>query len=148
MNVGSYEYNRATINRPEGTRPVDGPVLSTDLPKALAALRAEESYQRTSRNGISLVHGDVLRVVLVAFHDGAAIPEETIEGALLIHVLEGNIRLKAADIDLQLGVGSIASIAPGTVHSLQASGETAVLMTITKDQPMTMVPPYAMHPIV
>lgn len=108
-----------TVERSAGAteRPLDAVLLTFDIP---AQLKQESVWQTGSRNGITLLKTEGLRVVLVAMHAGTVIPVHKAEGPIAVEVVEGRLVFSAASRDVTLGKGQLLTLQPGIAHDLRA----------------------------
>ncbi len=116
-------------------RPLDGPLLTFDIPALLTQLKRENVWQTGSRNGITLLKTDGLRVVLVAMHAGTSIPVHKAEGPIAVEVLAGHVVLSAGGQDLSLGEGQLLTLQAGIPHGLHAVEDCSCLLTIAAEAP-------------
>ncbi|MGI8584377.1 MAG: hypothetical protein ACR2KX_19465, partial [Chitinophagaceae bacterium] len=79
-------HNEATINRPEGDRPVDAPVVLVDIPDLIKQLKKEKAWDKNDRNAITVFKSDKLRIVLVAMHKKAEMTTEHPENIFSLQV--------------------------------------------------------------
>ena len=123
--------NEATPNRPEGTRPLDAPVLLAGLHDYARQLQSEVAWQTNDRNAITLVHNEYARVVLIALKDSAEITSHATDGNTILQVMGGRVRISTPDYANTLGEGELIAIRPGVVHAVFAETTAIVLMTMT-----------------
>ncbi len=112
-------------------RPLAGPILVHDLEERLSELRGEESYTRTGRAGRTLAKAGRFRLLLVAMRDGNQIGTHQAESPMTLHVIAGGIGYRAAGEDHELHQGQVLFFGPGDAHDITATGETALLITIS-----------------
>ncbi|MFI5398911.1 MAG: hypothetical protein ACHQ9S_25555 [Candidatus Binatia bacterium] len=116
-------------------RPLDAPLLTFDIPALLTQMKQESAWQTGSRNGVTLLKTEGLRVVLVAMHAGTLIPVHKAEGPIAVEVVEGRLLFSAASRDVTLGKGQLLTLQPGITHGLRAIDECAYLLTIASETP-------------
>ncbi|MFN8627832.1 MAG: cupin domain-containing protein [Candidatus Binatia bacterium] len=114
-------------------RPLDGPLLTFDLPALRAQLKREHAWQTGSRNGITLLKTDRLRVVLVAMHAGTEIPPHKAEGPLAVEIVDGTLKFTAGAQEVSLSQGQLLTLQSGMPHGLHAVTECSFLLTIAAD---------------
>ena len=112
-------------------RPLAGPMLTFDLPKHIAELRAEESYERSGRAGRTLAKSGRLRVTLVAMERDNVIGTHQADSPMTLHVLEGHIRFRTGEGDQEMRAGEVLFFGPGDANDIRATEETALLLTIS-----------------
>lgn len=125
--------NESTINRPEGARPLDAPVLLASLPDYARQIQGEIAWETNDRNAITLVHNEYVRVVLMALKDSAEITEHATDGNTLLQILSGRVRITTPGIGYAntIGEGELMAIKPGVAHSVFAETTAVVLLTMT-----------------
>ena len=124
------KYNESTPQRPEGTRPLDAPMIVMDLKGFKEQIKKEESYKDSDRNSITIFKSDTLRIVMMAFHQGAEMKRHTAPGIISLQVLEGKIIFNTADQSELLGEGQMLTLHEGIPHSLLADEDAVVLLTL------------------
>ncbi len=101
-----------------------------DLAVMIGEMKAEPTWGRATRNAVTLCKDHGLRVVLVTMHGGTAIAEHAAEGPVTIHVLEGQLRLRAASRDVSVGPGRLVTLQAGTPHRVEAIEDSTFLLTL------------------
>jgi len=107
-----------------------------DLTTIAQEMRREEAYAREGHTARTLVREPDLRVVLIAMQAGSRIPEHTVTGTASIQTLAGLLRLQLPRLARQregrivdLPIGQILVLEPGNEHSIEAVGDSALLVT-------------------
>jgi len=129
MEASNEKFNRATPNRPEGTRSLDAPALRINLPDAIRQIKSEATWNASDRNAITLLHSDYQRIVLVAMKEGAELSSHATAAAQTIQVISGRIWIETDALSFNLDESEIGSIAPALKHYLYAEEESVFLMT-------------------
>ncbi len=124
------KYNDSTRNRPEGERPLDAPAVRMDFHQRLSQLKNEPMWRQRDRTAITLFHSERMRVVLVALHDGAELPEHRVAGPVTIQVLEGRVTINAGAEEMVVAEGEAVALQDAVPHRVRAEGESAVLLTL------------------
>ena len=126
-----------TPQRPHPTteRPLDAPLLTFDIPSLMTQIKSEDTWKKGSRNGMTLLKGQGLRVVLVAVRAGTTIPSHRADGPLSLQVVEGTIKFSAASQEVTLGEGQVLTLQAGIPHSVEAIEESAFLLTLATETP-------------
>ena len=93
-------------------------------------LRTEEAYLRGDHAARTLAHAPDLRVVLVAFKAGGHLREHQAKATVSIHALSGLLRVSLPDRVAELPAGALLLVAQGVRHSVEAVGESAMLLTL------------------
>jgi quercetin dioxygenase-like cupin family protein len=120
---------------PVTERPLDAPLLTFDLPTLLAQIKREAIWQKELRNGMTLLKGQGLRVVLVAMHAGTNVPSHQADGPISVQVLAGVIRFSAEAQTVTLTPGQLLTLHAGIPHAMEAVEEAAFLLTIATETP-------------
>lgn len=123
-----YKRNEATDNRPEGDRVIDAPFVFTDIGTRINQLREEEAWQKNDRNGITVFKTDHLSIVLVCLHEKAFF-DNLVDGIFTIQVLEGKVRVRTMEGDMELRAGNLVTFHPGVAHTIEATDEAVLLFT-------------------
>src|SRR5436190_23343730 len=87
------KYNESTINRPEGERLINAPIVLIDIPSYIKQIKNEKAWDENDRNSITVFKGDKLRIVIVALHKKAEMQTERPQNILSIHMIRGKIKL-------------------------------------------------------
>lgn len=77
-----------------------------------------------------LVKADDLRVLLIAMDAGARMEEHHTDGPSTIHVLQGMACISVQEKRHNLRAGVILTLAPGTMHAIEAVEASVLLLTI------------------
>jgi quercetin dioxygenase-like cupin family protein len=127
------KYNDSTINRPEGARVIDAPLVKMDIYEYIQRLRNEPAWQKNDRNGITLYKTNGMRIVLVIMHTGAEMRPQTVEGIISFHVLEGSLQIATDNQTEEVEAGQILALHAHMKHSVRAVAETTFLLTMTNE---------------
>lgn len=122
--------NNATHNRPEGDRILDAPLVRMNFAESIGQIKSETAWQNSDRNGLTLLHSDQLRIVLIALKQGAEMTPHGIDNASFVQVVEGRIWIETLEQSLSLDAGEALALAPGIPRSLFAEEEAVVLLTL------------------
>lgn len=123
-----YKRNDATSNRPEGDRVIDAPFVFTDTASRISQLREETAWQKNDRNGITIFKTDHFSIVLVCLHEKAFFDNE-VDGVFTIQVLEGRVRVRTVEGDMDLRSGNLVTFHPGVAHTIEATDNAVLLLT-------------------
>lgn len=126
-------YNESTINRPEGARILDAPLVKMDIYEYIQQLRNEPAWQKNDRNGITLYKTKGMRIVLVIMHAEAEMRPQTIDGIVSFHVLEGTLQIFSEEQPEEVEAGQILTLHANIEHSLKAMEETTFILTMTNE---------------
>ena len=106
------------------------PLFTVDLAAELAQLREAEGWRRSGRSSRTLVKEGDLRVVLIALRAGARLEEHLAPGRITIHTLNGHLTIRAAEQTVDLPAGQVLTLARAIPHDVEATEESAFLLTI------------------
>ncbi len=121
--------NEATRNRPEGDRVIDAPYVFADLPAFIEQVKDENAWEKSDRNGITVFKSDSVTIVLTVLKEGAVIKDNTVNGYLTIHVLDGKIRMETLEGDTEQGTNQLIAFHPNVPHSMEAKKDSVLLIT-------------------
>lgn len=133
MESQTEKFSDATANRPEGKRPLDAPVVRFCLPQFIQQLKDEKAWTATTRNAITLLHNDYMRIVLVALKGGQEMCHG-IAGALSVQVLSGRINLETELESFSMDEGDMAALQPRIRHFIFAEGTAVILLTLAGNE--------------
>ncbi len=122
------KINDATLNRPEGNRIIDAPAVAINLEKFISQLKEEKAWEKNDRNAITVFKTDGLTMVLSALHKDAAMDDLTVEGLLVVQVIEGAINIDAENDSVQLGEKQIFVLHPDSKQNITAVADTVLLL--------------------
>jgi quercetin dioxygenase-like cupin family protein len=123
-----------------GPREWPGPRLAAstahlNLADEIERLRSEPAWKEFDRNAKTLVKNPELRVVLLALKSGARLEQHWAAGPITIQALAGRLRVHLPDHTVDVAVGELAAIAPGTRHAVEALEPSVFLLTIALAAP-------------
>lgn len=125
-----YTSMDATPQRPEGARLVDGFLTEIDISRHIDILKAESTWKESDRNSITLHKSDKLVIVLIGLHHNARLKPHLAPGILSLQVLEGSIDFSAENKLVAVGKGQAVVLHEKIMHSVVATKETFLLLTI------------------
>lgn len=112
-------------------RPLSGRALHYRLVAAsgdgLIDAQALENGGRTAR---TLVKEGPLRVTLVALAPGGSLAEHHADGPITVHVLEGQVHVRAGEDTWPLEEGDLLSVGAGVPHSVESAPGGVFLLTV------------------
>ena len=123
--------NEATIQRPQGDRIMDAPLVTIDLRSFTKQIREEKAWKDSDRNAITVFKTDGMRIVLIALHKDAEMKKHTADGMISVQVMEGQILFTTEDQSIELGQGEMLALHKNVPHSVLAKEETIFLLTLT-----------------
>jgi quercetin dioxygenase-like cupin family protein len=103
--------------------------LEFDLTRELEQLHRESEWKQ-GQNARTLVKTADLRVVLIALKEGARIPGHQTKGRISLQTLVGHLLVRAAGRTFDLPTGSLLVLDPDVRHDVEATTESAFLLTI------------------
>jgi len=121
--------NEATLNRPEGDRVLDAPYVFVNIPEFIRQLKSEEAWQKNDRNGITVFKTGRVTTVLTCLHAKAILKNNLVDGIFTVHVLEGIIRVKTPDGDVDMQANQIMALHQLVDHSIEAMMDSVILFT-------------------
>lgn len=121
--------SNATVNRPDGERLLDAAVVRFDLPEYTRKLMDERIWENTTRNSITLLHNDYMRIVLVVIKGGQEMCHG-VERALSIQVLSGRVNVETDEETFSMDEGEMAALRPRVRHFVFAEKQAVVLLTL------------------
>ena len=114
-----------------GMHALDAPLSRFDVSSLITQLKEEEVWKVTRRNALTLVKDEALRAVLVVLSAGKSFAQHRAAGRVLMHVLEGRVRLSSGPSHATLAGGQMASLRPAVPHALEALEDSALLVVVT-----------------
>ena len=123
--------NEATIQRPQGDRIMDAPLVTINLGSFIAQIKAEKAWKDSDRNAITVFKTDGMRIVLIALHKDAEMKKHTADGMISVQVMEGQILFTTEEQSVELGQGEMLALHKNVPHSVLAREETIFLLTLT-----------------
>jgi quercetin dioxygenase-like cupin family protein len=107
-------------------------VISKNVWHEIAKLKSVPSWQEaTGRSSETLARYSGFSVVLLLMKAGTQMNRHHADGWTSIYVIQGRIRVDVLEVQFaDLGVGELLILEPGVEHGVQASEESAFLLTI------------------
>jgi quercetin dioxygenase-like cupin family protein len=124
MTAGTGETPR------EHAHHVADPLIEVDVATELMTLRASDSYRAANHAAKTIAKQPGIRVVLIAFKTGGRMDEHHAKAAITVHALEGQVEFAIGEMTATLRPGSLLTVGPGVPHSVTATADSAVLLTI------------------
>ena len=123
--------NESTDLRPEGTRLMDAPLVSMDIPEFIKQLKEEATWKNGDRNAMTVYKTNGMRIVLIALHEDAVLKKHTADGIISVQVLEGEIIFSTDGQSVIIKKGQMIALHKGLPHSVKAIKESVFLLTLT-----------------
>jgi len=124
------KFNEATNNRPQGERPIDSPLLLINLPALIKQIKTEDAWSKNDRNAITVFKTTGINIVLVALHAHAEMKTHATQDTISVQVLDGTIKFNTADESLEIKKGHLLTLHAGIPHSVLATEEAVILLTM------------------
>ena len=121
--------NEATLNRPEGDRVLDAPYVFINIAEFIRQIKSEEAWQKNDRNGITIFKTGRVTMVLTCLHAKAIIKNNLVDGIFTVQVIEGIIRIKTPDGDVDMQANQIMAFHQLVDHSIEALTDSVLLFT-------------------
>jgi quercetin dioxygenase-like cupin family protein len=121
-------------DRPHVTteRQLDAPLLTFEISTLLAQLRTEPTWQR-GHDAMTLAKSRGLRVVLVAMHPEAVLLSHVTDSPISVQVIDGELKLSTDSQTVTLHTGQLLVLQGGVRHTIEASTESAFLLTLSAE---------------
>ena len=126
------KYNEATINRPEGDRPVNAPLVLIDVPDFIKQIKDEKAWDKNERNAITVFKSDKMRIVLVAMHKDAEMQTEHPDNIFSIQVIKGKIRLHTTGKPVEVGKEQLFVLHENIPYKVEAVKKSIFLLTVVE----------------
>jgi quercetin dioxygenase-like cupin family protein len=107
-------------------------MLQFNLADELRQLRDLDSWQRSSgRSSKTLVKHPNLHIVLILMKAKSQMSEHHVDAHISIQVLQGKIFVQLPNEKIEIGSGELFALDYGIPHEVEATEESAVLITIS-----------------
>jgi quercetin dioxygenase-like cupin family protein len=100
------------------------------LRQELEELRRQPVYGTSVPSGTTLVKEPDLRIVLMALRAGGRMEKHHASGPISVQVLEGQVRMRLPDRDVEIPAGRLLALEPKIPHDVEAMEDSAFLLTI------------------
>jgi quercetin dioxygenase-like cupin family protein len=125
-------YNESTINRPEGERPVDAPVVVVNIPEFIKKIKKEKAWDKNDRNAITVFKSDKLRIILVAMHKKAEMTTEHPENIFSLQVLDGRVKLHSSEKTVEVREDELFVLHANIPYKVEAVKKSVFLLTVVE----------------
>lgn len=112
-------------------RALTGAHLTFELAEQIAELRADPQYRQNGRLGRTLVKEGELRLTMTVLEEGAEVATHHAVSPMTLQVLEGRLRYRVGQEELELAAGELLFFGPGDAEDIEALEDTALLLQIT-----------------
>ena len=123
-------YNESTINRPEGERPVDAPVVVVNIPEFIKKIKKEKAWDKNDRNAITVFKTDKMRIILVAMHKKAEMTTEHPENIFSLQVLDGKVKLHSTEKTVEVREDELFVLHANIPYKVEAIKKSIFLLTV------------------
>jgi quercetin dioxygenase-like cupin family protein len=124
------KYNESTINRPEGDRVVDAPLVLIDIPSFIKQIKSEKAWDENDRNSITVFKSDKLRIVLVAMHKNAVMHTDHPKNIISIQIIQGKIKLYTDEKTAVIEEDQIFVLHENISYKIEAAKKAVFLLTV------------------
>jgi hypothetical protein len=121
--------NEATLNRPEGDRVLDAPYVFINIPDFIRQLKSEDAWQKNDRNGITVFKSERVTMVLTCLRARAVMHDVLVDGIFTIQVLEGIVRVRTPDGEVDMQANQVITFHQLVDHSIEALMDSVLLFT-------------------
>ena len=126
------KYNESTINRPEGERPVDAPVVQIDIPGFIKRIKREKAWDKNDRNAITVFKSDKMRVVIVGMRKKAEMTTERPGNIFSVQVLDGRVKLHTPENTIELKEKEMFVLHANIPYKIVAVKKSLFLLTVVE----------------
>jgi quercetin dioxygenase-like cupin family protein len=105
-------------------------LLSFDLAAEAAQVQLERGFREGDRNANTLMKATGFSVVLTALRAGTHLQEHQAADWVTVQTLQGRLKLRALDQEVELPSGHLLVLEPKLRHSVEALEDTAFLITL------------------
>lgn len=125
-------HNESTINRPEGERAVDAPLVVVNIPEFIKKIKKEKAWDKNDRNAITVFKSDKLRIILVAMHKKAEMTTEHPENIFSLQVLDGRVKLHSSEKTLEVREDDLFVLHANIPYKIEAIRRSVFLLTVVE----------------
>ncbi len=125
-------HNESTINRPEGDRPVDAPLVQIDIPDFIKRIKKEKAWRKNDRNAITVFKSDKIRIVLVVMRKKAELTTERPENIFSLQVLDGKVKLHTAEKTIEVRQDEMFVLHANIPYKIIAEKKSIFLLTVVE----------------
>ncbi|HEY8690509.1 MAG TPA: hypothetical protein VIM07_14835 [Chitinophagaceae bacterium] len=126
------KFNEATINRPEGDRPIDAPLVMINIRDLIKQIKKEKTWEKNDRNAITVFKSDKIRIILVALHKKAEVTTERPDNIFSLQVLDGKIKLHTDTKTIEVGEEELFVLHANIPYKIIAQKKSIFLLTVVE----------------
>lgn len=123
-------HNESTINRPEGERSVDAPVVIVNIPEFIKKIKKEKAWHENDRNAITVFKSDKIRIILVAMHKKAEMTTEHPENIFSLQVWDGKVKLHTDAKTIEVREDELFVLHANIPYKIEAVKKSIFLLTV------------------
>jgi quercetin dioxygenase-like cupin family protein len=112
-----------------------------DLDDAFDDLLSEDHGPVDGHRQIAIAHRRGMTLVLFYFEEGGQMPDHEVDGAVTIHLLDGDLEIHTDEREHHLQSGQMLILNPGVTHEVKAHRESKMLLTIGVEPESDETPP-------
>lgn len=121
----------STVNRPEGERELNAPLVELNPDKFIAQIKSETNWADGKQNAITIFKAQSMRIVLIGLQKGAEMKEHKAKGVISVQVLEGTINFVTEHQTARIEKGQMIALQENITHSVSALTEAFFLLTLS-----------------
>ena len=121
--------------RPRPEKRFSKPQDHVDLGAAAEALLDEPQLTAQGHRQKALFRHGPATLALYCFEAGGHLPLHVVDGTVIIHVLEGSLRIRTPDAEHAISADHLLRLAPGVPHDLHADKPSRMLLTVCVEGP-------------
>ncbi len=128
------KFNKATPQRPAGTRLLDAEIVPVDIEKYVREIVAESAYEQNGKNAITVFKSEKVTITLLALKNEEFFQSLTNEAhsLLSIHVIKGKITFTVENDSIYLSENQIVNYHLNLPFTAKALADTVCVLTVTK----------------
>lgn len=130
-----FKHNDATPQRPEGTRPLDAPIIPINLQKYIGQLQGEEAYHKNRKNAITVFKSENVTITLIVLDEKEVMQpgtEEPDPAIMNLQVINGHIAFDTSGSRVELKEGELLALHQLSPFKATALSKSICLLTMIK----------------
>jgi quercetin dioxygenase-like cupin family protein len=125
-------HNEATINRPEGDRPIEAPFVLVEIRDFIKQIKKEKAWSEKDRNAITVFKNEKMSIILVAMHKKAVMTTERPENIFSVQVLDGKINLQTDVKTIDVREDELFVLNANIPYKIEAVKKSIFLLTVVE----------------
>ena len=118
------------VHRPAAGRLLDATQLTINTGYFISQLKDEPTWNEREHNAITVFKSDKMRIVLIGLKENATMKQHKANAIISVQVLEGQIEFITGTQNETLMQGDILVLHENVLHSVTATEESFVLLTM------------------